>query len=757
MKIVYNIAGTCHSGGMERVLANKANSLAARGYEVVIVTTDQHGEAPFFALDSRIRCIDLGINYEENNGHSFFDKLIHYPGKLRRHKRLLTQVLMEEKPDVCISMFCNDVSFITDIADGSKKVLEIHFSKFKRLQYGRKGIWRLVDELRSRHDERLVRRFDRFVVLTEEDSTYWGPLLNMTVIPNARSFVPTTIAALDAPKAVAVGRLTYQKGFERLVEAWRTVHAVHPDWTLDIVGEGEDRERLQTLIDSSGLHDVVVLRPATDDVEHYYVEASMVLSTSRYEGLPMTLLEAQACGLPAVCFACQCGPRDVIKDGENGLLVPEGDVAAMAERITRLIEDSSQRKHMGQAARAMSESYSEEKIMPRWESLFQDLVNPGNRRTLVISAVNLRKGGTLTILRQCLCYLSERATQENLRVVALVHKKELCRYPGIEYIEIPWSVKSWFHRLWCEYVTMNRISKQLEQLYGPICLWLSLHDTTPRVRADRQAVYCQTSFPFLHGKWTDLRFDKKIILFRFFSLLAYSLHVKRNRWLVVQANWLRDGLAQKLRLPVERFIVAPPVAYPLTACTNGRTAKDHARPYTFLYVATPDCHKNFETLCEAARLLEKEASSPVFRVAVSIDGSENRYAAWIKKCWGTVKSIDFCGFLSAECLRKHYAEDDCLVFPSRVETWGLPITEFGVTGKPMLLADLPYAHETAAGQPYVSFFPAEDAHSLAYQMKRLLTGDDSALKSVPEQEQKPCWAKDWEELFDILLDEHKDL
>ena len=176
MKIVYCIAGTCHSGGMERVLANKANYLARHGFEVVVVTTDQRGQPPFFPMEEAIRTIDLGINYDDNNGKPFLDKLLRYPAKQARHKARLRAVLMEERPDVTVSMFNNDAGFIPDINDGSAKLLEIHFSKFKRLQYGRKGLWRLADWWRSRQDEKTVRRFDRFVVLTEEDKGYWGGL-----------------------------------------------------------------------------------------------------------------------------------------------------------------------------------------------------------------------------------------------------------------------------------------------------------------------------------------------------------------------------------------------------------------------------------------------------------------------------------------------------------------------------------------------------------------------------------------------------
>lgn len=373
MKILYNIAGTCHSGGMERVLANKANYLAAHGFEVVIVTTDQQGRQPFFQLDQRIRCIDLNVNYEENNGKSFLNKLLHYPFKQFIHKERLKKVLREEKNDVTVSMFCNDVSFITDIKDGSRKVLEIHFSKLKRLQYNRKGIWRWADLWRSRMDERLVRRFDKFVVLTKEDAAYWGALPNLEVIPNACTFFPEHPSPLNSRLVIAVGRYTYQKGFDRLIKAWNRVGKEFPDWRLQIIGDGEEKEQLQQLITHYQLEKQVKLIPPTKQLNAIYQEASFLVMSSHYEGLPMVLIEAQAFGLPVVSFACKCGPRDIIKDGENGFLVEEGNVGQLAAKIKLLMTNNGLLVEMGKQARVNARRYDENKIMTRWINLFNSL------------------------------------------------------------------------------------------------------------------------------------------------------------------------------------------------------------------------------------------------------------------------------------------------------------------------------------------------------------------------------------------------
>lgn len=373
MKIAYCIAGTRHSGGMERVLANKANYLVGQGYEVVIITTDQHGAPSFFSLDEKIKCYDLGINYEENNGRSFFNKLIHYPGKQWRHKKRLTDLLKKEKPDITISMFCNDVSFMPHIKDGSKKILEIHFSKYKRIQYGRKGLWKLADRWLSRQDEKWVRRFDKFVVLTEEDRRYWGDLDNITVIPNARTFTPSQTADMENKKVIAVGRYTYQKGFERLIEAWRLIAPDFPDWRLEIVGDGEQRTTLKEMTVRYGIGNSVALVPANNEIEKHYISSSVYAMTSRYEGLPMVLLEAQAFGLPIISFNCKCGPSDIVDNGKNGFLVEEGNVPAFASQLRKVMADVELRKKMSRNALEASKKFSVEPVMSRWMQLFESL------------------------------------------------------------------------------------------------------------------------------------------------------------------------------------------------------------------------------------------------------------------------------------------------------------------------------------------------------------------------------------------------
>lgn len=374
MTLLYLIAATYRPAGMERVLTAKANWLAAHGYDIIVATTDQKERPHAFEFDRNIRFFDLGIGYEDNNGGSFLDKLIHYPQKQWKHRKALNRLIKSERPDIVISMFCNDASFTPSLARkyGAKSVLEIHFSRFKRLQYGRTGIWALADRLRSWNDMRTVRRFDRFVVLTEEDKGYWGELPDITVIPNPRTFTTDSPATLDSKTVIAVGRYNFQKQFDALIRAWALLKRDFPDWTLRIAGDGEEKASMLWSIAEHGLEDKVILGPEKD-MQSAYRNSSILAMSSRFEGLPMVLLEAQAMGLPIVSFACKCGPKDVITDGVDGYLVEEGDVTALADRLFQLMSDADLRHHMGAAAYSASERFDENVIMDKWIHLFEGL------------------------------------------------------------------------------------------------------------------------------------------------------------------------------------------------------------------------------------------------------------------------------------------------------------------------------------------------------------------------------------------------
>lgn len=355
------------------MLANKANYLAQLGYEIIIVTTEQKMKLPFFSFYHSIRFVDLDINYSDDSKKGFFSKSVNFLIRKQEHKRKMKQLLFDIRPDIVVSMFGNEASFLCNICDGSKKILEIHFSKFFRLQYDRKGMWRLVDLFRSKMDEVMIRRFERFIVLTDEDRLYWGKCENIDVIPNATVPVTDKLAFLDNKEAIALGRLSYQKGYDRLIDAWDIVCKKAPLWKLKIYGSGELYESLEQQIERLNLNNHVSICSPVSNVESVYLNSSLLVLSSRYEGLPMVLLEAMVCGLPVVAYTCKCGPRDVITNGIDGILIEEGNVEKLAEGILSVILDDEKRKKMGINAVKKANLYSEDIVMAKWISLFNRL------------------------------------------------------------------------------------------------------------------------------------------------------------------------------------------------------------------------------------------------------------------------------------------------------------------------------------------------------------------------------------------------
>lgn len=371
-------------------------------------------------------------------------------------------------------------------------------------------------------------------------------------------------------------------------------------------------------------------------------------------------------------------------------------------------------------------------------------------KTIVVSAVNLTVGGTLTILRDCLQYLSILSEGNEYRIVALVHRKAPVYYPNIEYVEMQWPKRTWLGRLWCEYVIMKRISREL----APVYLWFSLHDTTPAVIAERRAVYCHNPFPFYKWRAREWLFTPKIVLFSLFSKWIYKINIHRNSRIVVQQQWIKEAFVNWFHLIRETVIVAPPSGGDSLNKDKEkiRNRIEQASRYIFFYAASANSHKNFECLCEAAKILQDRLGNNMFEIFITVKGNENGYARWLFRKWGGISSLKFIGFQDQVKLYDLYRRADCLVFPSKVETWGLPITEFAEFHKPMLLADLPYAYETASGCDLVCFFNPDNSRQLADRMEDLIHGTNSCLHKVKNTQLESPVAFSWHELFTLLLE-----
>lgn len=362
------------------------------------------------------------------------------------------------------------------------------------------------------------------------------------------------------------------------------------------------------------------------------------------------------------------------------------------------------------------------------------------KKRIVVSAVNFTEMGPASIFRDALRYLSASQAHE-FEIVALVHRKNLFDIPNVTYIEFPAAKSSYLLRLYYELVSFEALSRKLNPY-----LWLSLHDITPNVKAERRAVYCHNPSPFYKLRWKDVVIDPKFALIsRLYSQL-YRLNIKKNDFIIVQQEWLRREF--ELRYGVDNVIVAHPDICIPPELIEGDSSKGDGR-FRFFYPCFPRVFKNVETVLEAARIMERGGEVD-FEVLLTFDGSENRYARRLVKRFSNLRCVRFLGKMERTEVFKRYKQVNCVVFASILETWGLPITEFEQFDKPLLVADLPYGHETVGNYSKAAFFDPTDAKSLANLMSAAMIGSLVFHPIEPRNVRAP-FATGWSELFSILL------
>lgn len=376
-KIVYCTPALYMAGGVERVLTLKANYFAEHfGYDITIILTEGKDKPSFYPLSDKIRVINLNIGFEELWTCSFAKKIFVYLKKQRKYRKLLSEQLMQLRPDITVSLLRREINFINDIPDGSKKVGELHVNRanYRNFEANESNLIKNLFAKFWMHSlVSKLKKLDQFVVLTEEDKNAWLELKNICVIPDPLSFLPTQHSPLTEKRVIAVGRYVYQKGFDLLLQAWAKIDKQYSDWELVVFGDGNrepyEQQMKELGIDGNRCH----LNGPTADIQKEYVNSSVFAFSSRFEGFGMVLVEAMACGLPVVSFACPCGPKDIIKDEEDGLLVENGNVQALADAIGRLMADERLRHSMGQAGLRNVRRFSIDNIAERWKVLFESL------------------------------------------------------------------------------------------------------------------------------------------------------------------------------------------------------------------------------------------------------------------------------------------------------------------------------------------------------------------------------------------------
>lgn len=357
---------------------------------------------------------------------------------------------------------------------------------------------------------------------------------------------------------------------------------------------------------------------------------------------------------------------------------------------------------------------------------------------IVLSGVNFVEGGPLSVFQDALRELSA-SFADRYTVTALVHRRELFDTPHVEYLEFPEVKTSWLRRLRFEFFDCRALSEHLQPH-----LWLSMHDITPSVTAATRAVYCHNPAPFYRMPLREALLDRTFTMFRLLYRFLYGINIRKNDFVIVQQDWMRREFHCRYR--VRNVIVAHPSVPPVSVSQNIAT-----QPNTFFYPALARSFKNIEGLLGAAELLEKQ-DAPPFEVWLTISGQENRYAAKLRQQFGHLRSIRWLGLQPRSRVDELYAAAGCLVFPSKLESWGMPLSEWKRTGKPMIVADLPYAHETTGDYETVRFVPPLDVAEISRAMRGFLEGK---LQSQPVHAAAIAepFAPDWQELFRILLGE----
>lgn len=361
-RILYVVPTICGYGGIARTLINKANYWYEHfGYEVIFIVF-YHPQPITYSLNPDIRVIDLRLNLYHK---PIILRLLDVAKLIYRVRKLIFEI----KPDYTISIVSiKETSWLWRMKDGSRKILESHGAFAGVFSTGKNPLKRLSNYLTKRS----ILHSDRFVVLTHRDAEPYRKFCSPLVIPNANPITPSRQALLQNKKVISIGSLFKGKNHKTLIEIWGKLRQEFPDWQLYIFGAGDQQENLQKQINKLQLDGCVHIA-YTSDAQQEYMDAALFAFPSLSEGLPMVLLEANACGVPSIAFDIDCGPSEVIDDEVSGFVIPQGDTDLFMKKMAHLMKNSGARLRMGQAAYEKSKQFDNAVIMKKWQKLFETL------------------------------------------------------------------------------------------------------------------------------------------------------------------------------------------------------------------------------------------------------------------------------------------------------------------------------------------------------------------------------------------------
>jgi glycosyltransferase involved in cell wall biosynthesis len=383
MKLLYILGNIINRAGVERIMTQKMNYLAESGIDVTLLTTDQNNHPISFPLSNHIRHASVKAPIPSRSDFSFIKWLLLFYKSRNTFFKEVNNIAQEMRPDiiVCTTYSFDVLDLIEEICHRNKikLVIESHIQQknvFMKPRFSYNRILELYGKAYDYFILRHIRKADKLVCLTDEDKNAWERLRihNVHVIPNMITIQPPKLIDYSAKRVIAVGRYSHQKGFDMLIKVWGRLSSKYPDWHLYIFGN-EDRSTYEEMAIKENCQDSCHCMPVTEKIVSEYAKSSIFVMSSRYEGMPLALIEAMSSGLACVSFRCPNGPSDIIQDGIDGYLAKNGDIDDLADKIENLICNEPLRKKMGEKARQNIERYSPEAIMQQNKILYNTLIS----------------------------------------------------------------------------------------------------------------------------------------------------------------------------------------------------------------------------------------------------------------------------------------------------------------------------------------------------------------------------------------------